>query len=115
MATVVKKILPAGLVFLLVVLVLAYFLLQNASQKTTQTPPSQNIQTQREPPGTATASAVLGVQNKTSGCLAEGGLPDRSCTPGAVFPNLTRDQICVSGYAKSVRDVPAQEKDQVYK
>ncbi len=55
-----------------------------------------------------------GVRTKTSGCVASGGLQDKACTPGDIFPNATASQICQSGYARSVRDVPTSEKDQVY-
>lgn len=47
-------------------------------------------------------------------CRAQGGLPDLSCTTGAVFANATVAQICKPGYAGSVRDVPQSEKDQVF-
>jgi hypothetical protein len=60
------------------------------------------------------SAPVLGERTKTSGCLINGDLPDRACTPGAAFPNASREQICASGYAKSVRDVPEQEKTQAY-
>jgi hypothetical protein len=56
----------------------------------------------------------FGVQSKTSGCVASGGLPDSACTPGAIFPDATKDKICQSGYATSVRNVSTSEKDQVY-
>jgi uncharacterized protein YceK len=56
----------------------------------------------------------LGVQTKTSGCVAHAGLSDSACTPGAIFPNATVQQICKSGYSSSVRNVPTSEKDQVY-
>jgi hypothetical protein len=56
----------------------------------------------------------LGQRTKTSGCQAKGGLPDSACTPGAIFSTATRAQICESGYAKNVRDVPESEKTQVY-
>lgn len=55
-----------------------------------------------------------GVQTKTSGCSAHGGLQDAECTPGAILPNVTKTQVCTSGYAKSVRNVPQSEKNQVY-
>jgi hypothetical protein len=55
-----------------------------------------------------------GVQTKTAGCLAHGGLPDSACTPGAIFPQATQEKICVPGYARSVRDVPQSLKDKVY-
>ena len=76
------------------------------------------------PPGPATSSSGtvtsstgephFGVQTKTSGCLAHGGLPDSACTPGAIFPNATQQAICKPGYSRSVRNVPTSEKDQVY-
>lgn len=55
-----------------------------------------------------------GVQTKTSGCLAHNGLPDTACTPGAIIATATKDVICQSGYARTVRNVPTSEKDQVY-
>jgi hypothetical protein len=59
-------------------------------------------------------SAVLGIQTKTSGCIIQGAFPDKDCTPGAIFPNVTSDQVCVSDYSSSVRDVPVSEKNAVY-
>jgi len=56
----------------------------------------------------------FGVQTKTSGCQAHNGLPDSACTPGAILSTGTKDSICKSGYAKSVRNVPDSEKKQVY-
>lgn len=46
--------------------------------------------------------------------MAHNGLPDSACTPGALITTATTDQICQSGYASSVRNVPTSEKDQVY-
>jgi hypothetical protein len=73
------------------------------------------------PSNTATAgnSTVVkvpnwGVQTKTSGCAAQGGLPDSACTPGALLATGTKAAICQSGYAGSVRNVPTSEKNQVY-
>ncbi|GHO85355.1 HNH endonuclease signature motif containing protein [Dictyobacter formicarum] len=43
-----------------------------------------------------------------------GGLQDKQCTPGAIFPDATARQICRSGYSKSVRNVPVSVKNQVY-
>ena len=56
----------------------------------------------------------IGVRTKTSGCQAVNALPDRACSPGAVFAGVGTSQICQSGYASSVRDVPDAEKNQVY-
>jgi len=58
--------------------------------------------------------AVLGKQSKTSGCIATNGKQDEACTPGDVFPDATIDQICQSGYSKSVRNVSAETKKEVY-
>jgi uncharacterized protein YceK len=55
-----------------------------------------------------------GVQTKTTGCSAHGGLQDAACTPGAILTNATKTEVCTSGYAKSVRNVPQSEKNQVY-
>jgi len=62
----------------------------------------------------SSGTAQFGQQTKTSGCVAHGGLPDSACTPGAIFPNATVQEICKSGYAGSVRNVPTSEKDQAY-
>jgi uncharacterized protein YceK len=55
-----------------------------------------------------------GVQTKTSGCVAHNGLPDSACTPGAILSTGTKDAICQSGYARSVRNVPDSVKQQAY-
>ena len=67
-------------------------------------------------PGTSGTSGTpnWGVQTKTSGCTVRGALQDSACTPGDILPNATKDQICKSGYASSVRNVPTSEKNQVY-
>jgi hypothetical protein len=62
----------------------------------------------------AGASGTIGQRTKTSGCTAHNALPDSACTPGAVFPQATKEQICTPGYSSSVRDVSNQTKDQVY-
>lgn len=88
----------------LFVVVFVYFL----SFRTT----SNNSQTSTS---TATSSSVqIEQRSKSSGCQIQGPLPDQSCTPGAIFTIATVDQICKSGYSKSVRDVPTSEKNQVY-
>jgi hypothetical protein len=62
----------------------------------------------------SSGTAHLGKQTKTSGCVAQGGLPDSACTPGAIFANATVQEICTPGYSSSVRNVPFSEKDQAY-
>src|ERR1035437_4029112 len=57
---------------------------------------------------------VLGNQTKTTNCIAQNGLQDTACSPGAILPDATKDQICTPGYSKSVRNVPLEEKNQVY-
>jgi hypothetical protein len=73
------------------------------------------------PAGTSTQSTNpssrepnWGVQTKTSGCMAHDGLQDFACTPGAIFTNAAKDVICQPGYARTVRNVPQSEKNQVY-
>ncbi len=63
---------------------------------------------------TTTQEPHWGVQTKTSGCTVRGPLQDTACTPGAIFPNVTKDDVCQPGYARSVRNVPTSEKNQVY-
>lgn len=63
---------------------------------------------------TGSSSYQFGVQTKTTGCKANGALPDPQCTPGAIFPNATVSQICQSGYASSVRNVTTSVKNKVY-
>jgi hypothetical protein len=46
--------------------------------------------------------------------MVHDALPDAACTPGAVFPNVTADQICKPGYTSSVRSLPAQVSRAVY-
>jgi hypothetical protein len=62
---------------------------------------------------TENVPASWGKPTKTSGCQVNGPLQDRACTPGAIFP-VTKNDICQSGYARSVRNVPDSEKNQDY-
>src|SRR5471030_2075660 len=57
----------------------------------------------------------IGQRTKEYGCQVNGPFQDKACTPGAFFPDVTADQICVRGYAKSVRNVPVSEKREVYR
>jgi hypothetical protein len=65
-------------------------------------------------PSPSTKEPNWGVQTKTSGCKAQNGLQDFACTPGDIFPKATKQQICTSGYAGSVRNVPQSVKNKVY-
>src|SRR3989338_6374719 len=59
-------------------------------------------------------AVVLDPQTKTFGCQVQGPLPDHGCTPGAVFKNTTKDQICVTGYTKTVRSVSTSLRKKVF-
>jgi hypothetical protein len=61
----------------------------------------------------AAVPAVTAQPSTTSRCAVHGPLPDPHCTPGAIF-HVTARQVCTSGYAKSVRNVPESVKNRVY-
>lgn len=61
-----------------------------------------------------TATQRQSLQSLPPHCHTQSGLPDASCTPGAVFSNATVAQICKAGYAHSVRNVSQSEKDKVF-
>ena len=63
---------------------------------------------------TTTTAPKWGVQTKTSGCTVRGPLQDTECSPGDIFPDVTKEQICKSGYASSVRNVTTSTKNKVY-
>lgn len=60
------------------------------------------------------ASHALGRVGKTSGCRIQGSLPDRACTPGAVYSGAGKSQVCARGYTKRVRHVPNAVRKRVY-
>lgn len=62
----------------------------------------------------AEKSLQLDIRVKSSHCQANGPLPDHECTPGAVFPAVTKEKICVTGYSKSVRNVSVDLKKKVF-
>lgn len=68
------------------------------------------------PSGTSSSGSApnFGVQTKTSGCMVRGPLQDPACTPGAIIASATTDMICQPGYARSIRNVPVSERDQVF-
>jgi hypothetical protein len=75
----------------------------------TQTPVGSAI---TQTPGGG-AIPAWGKQTKTSGCKAVDVRPDPACTPGDVL-QVTKDEICKSGYSSSVRLVTDAEKNKVY-
>lgn len=62
----------------------------------------------------AAASSMAGSVGQFGGCAVRGPLPDPGCTPGAIFSGAGVVQICRSGYARSVRNVPYSLKRRVY-
>ena len=82
------------------------------------------------PPATASvpaATATLGAPAATVADIAPASttapaptaspaaaMPNPALTPGDVFPSATAQQVCMSGYARSVRSVSAEEKRHVY-
>lgn len=96
----------ASLVFALVILCLIALYLQT-------NPPKKTSTTTQSSPTSAIFAALPG-RSKTAACAINGALPDPGCTPGAVFPDITSAQICVSGYSSTVRNVPESEKSAVY-
>ena len=66
-------------------------------------------------PGASASVQPIGSRTKTSTCAARGALPDAACTPGELLTASTKDQICRSGYSKTVRNVPTAVKSQVFK
>ncbi len=100
-----KKTWPV-LLFVLVIVIVGFMYL---SQHNTLPPSTQSTR-----PASSTATTQIGQRTKTEGCVVNGVLPDLACTPGATITTATKDQICVPGYSKTVRNVPAAEKAQVY-
>lgn len=62
----------------------------------------------------SSGSPAFGKRTKTSGCMIQDKFPDPACTPGAVFPNATKEQVCASGYSSGVRDVSDKDKNTIY-
>ena len=91
------------LIFLLLVFAFGFY-------KSQYSKPSTQVSTI----GSNMATAVLGAQTKVTDCVIRGALPDASCTPGAIISTATKDQICKSGYTKTVRNVPTALKNEVF-
>ncbi len=63
---------------------------------------------------TLSVTPVLGEQTKSADCISLNGMPDSSCTPGAISSSATKEQVCTPGYSASVRNVTAETKKLVY-
>ncbi len=64
--------------------------------------------------GIVTAGVLYAVTRPSERCAVVRSLPDARCTPGAVLPSIGAEQICVRGYARQARDVPASVRSRVY-
>lgn len=80
----------------------------------TPTANTSNVNTPTASTNASTTAPKWGTQAKTAGCVVNGPLQDKECSPGDIFPNVTKEQICKSGYASSVRNVPTSVKNKVY-
>lgn len=47
-------------------------------------------------------------------CQTRGLLPDPECTPGSVFEDASKEEICVSGYSKKARNVSEKTRKKVF-
>ncbi len=57
---------------------------------------------------------LLGPRTRTSGCHVHGALPDRACSPGAVFVGVSLATICTTGYTARVRSVGTDERASIF-
>lgn len=53
-------------------------------------------------------------QTQFAECEPIGPLPDPDCTPGAIFEDTPVEEICVSGYSATVRDVSVSLKKDIF-
>lgn len=98
----------SSVLLVLVLLIAVVLLIHRFSSQLSSPPHTQVSQTNQQ-------TAVPGARTKTSGCQVQGPLQDMGCTPGAINPNLTKDVLCSPTFStKSVRNVPSEEKRQVY-
>ena len=111
-----KKQHVAGTIVVLVLALIWYVFFDHPSavQQPASTPPTSSTVAAPDTNQPADVESHWGKRVKTAGCQVNGPFPDPECSPGAIFPNVTRDDICKSGYARTVRDVPDSEKNDVY-
>ncbi len=104
-----------GLMIVLVVIALTLIACSpSVPASNTNTNSNSSSNTSMTPTTSGSASAPQwGKRTKTSGCAAVDGRPDPACTPGDIL-NVTKSQICKSGYSSSVRNVPDSVKNEVY-
>jgi len=58
--------------------------------------------------------AYLRDRTQESDCQTQDPLPDKDCTPGDVFEDATKEEICVKGYSATVRNVPESLREKVF-
>jgi hypothetical protein len=107
---------PSLLTFVIALVLIIYYVIQGWNK--TSTPTSVVPASNSGPTSTASTSnsgtTSIGQRTKTSNCVSVNALPDSACTPGAILPDATSDQICQSGYSSTVRNVPDALKNEVY-
>ena len=86
----------------------------SAPTTTSTTPTTTPTPTYTIPTALTSTTTTTTPSAPPSLCSANGGLPDRNCTPGAAFANVTAAQVCKRGYAGRVRHVPESVKREVY-
>src|SRR5712692_1192199 len=97
-----------GIIILIIVLLFIFHHKSRQEQKPSQ---SQSTPSQTAQP----TQPTIGKRTKTDGCVVRGPLHDPDCTPGDAIEGVTKEQICVIGYAKAVRNVLADVKDEAYR
>jgi hypothetical protein len=104
---------PSALTIIVVIILFIYYALtSNNSASTPSTPqPLTPTVPQSVTPG---SSGSIGQRTKTTDCVSVNAMPDSACTPGAIFPDATKDKICVPGYSSKVRNVPDSVKNNAY-
>src|SRR5258708_26513618 len=104
---------PAIAIFIITLLSSVFYLSNSLKLHLKPAITSTPASTFASPAPLPSANQILGARVKTAGCQAQGPLPDKACTPGAVMAGVTKEQICTSGYSSSVRNVTSATKDQV--
>jgi hypothetical protein len=66
------------------------------------------------PPPFPSHTLLLGKRSKTSGCHTRGTLPDRACSPGAIYSDEDQTQLCTPSYAARVRRLPLTGANAVF-
>jgi len=101
---------PGDIIIRISLIIVLLFILHHKRQEQkpteSQSTPSQTAQF---------TQPTIGKRTKTDGCVERGPLPDPGCTPGGVIEGVTKEQICVLGYSKAVRNVLVEMKDEVYR